>query len=101
MRMECRGPEEPREARLKVPTTAGTLYEMEMDEALAVLALVATDPSFPSFVSDAERQAFVAEARRTVEAAAHECADACLSPACSRCSCSGLRERHDAARRCS
>ena len=35
----------------------GTLYEMEMDEALAVLALVATDPSFPSFVSDAEQQA--------------------------------------------
>jgi hypothetical protein len=59
----------------------GTTFEMELDEALAVVAVIATDPGFPEFVSDADRRVFQAEARRVVEAHAHEAARRCLSPA--------------------
>ena len=59
----------------------GTVFEMELDEALTVLALIAADPGFPEFVSDADRQAFQAEARRVVEHHAHEAAARHLTPA--------------------
>ena len=60
------------------------LMEMELDEALAILAVIAVDPGFPEFVSDADRQALQQEARRTVEHAAHEAAARYLAPAHAR-----------------
>jgi hypothetical protein len=61
-------------------TMPGTLFTMELDEALAVCAQIALDPTFPEWCSDAERHALVAEARRVVELAAHEAAARCLAP---------------------
>ena len=59
----------------------GTVFEMELDEALTVLAVIAADPGFPEFASDADRQAFQQEARRVVEYHAHEAAARHLTPA--------------------
>jgi hypothetical protein len=58
----------------------GTMFELDFDEALAIAAMIAVDPAFPEWCSDAERQAFQAEARRVVEHAAHEAAVRCLVP---------------------
>jgi hypothetical protein len=59
----------------------GTLFTLELDEAVAVVAAVAADPAFPEWCSDTERQALVTEARRVVEQAANEAATRCLAPA--------------------
>jgi hypothetical protein len=58
----------------------GTVFGLEFDEALAICTTIAVDPGFPEGVSDVERQAFQAEARRVVEHAAHEAAVRCLVP---------------------
>jgi hypothetical protein len=50
----------------------GVLYEMSLDEVLAVLEVVRADPGFPAGFSDAEREQFQGDARRLVEHFASE-----------------------------
>jgi hypothetical protein len=45
-------------------------YDLDLSEALAILALVAIQPTFPSFLDEPEREALVAEAQRMVMHAA-------------------------------
>jgi hypothetical protein len=59
----------------------GTVFELELIEALALVAAAAADPEFLWYASDADRQMLLQEARRVVEAQAHEAACRCLAPA--------------------
>jgi hypothetical protein len=45
-------------------------FGLDLDEALAVLACVVSQPSFPDFLDAPEREALVAEAQRMVMHAA-------------------------------
>ena len=77
----------------------GTLIEMELEDALMIVAATAADPQFPWFATDAERVALQAEARRMVEHAAHEAAYRYLTPARSQPSYLKLVDDHDRKRR--
>ena len=59
----------------------GTVFELTLDAALAIVAASAADPEFPWYAIDADRQQLLREAQRVVEAAAHEAACCCLAPA--------------------
>jgi hypothetical protein len=56
----------------------GTVFEMELDEALAIVAAAERDPEFLWDVTDKEM--LLAEARRVVEHAALEAAHRHLAP---------------------
>jgi hypothetical protein len=58
----------------------GTVYELELTEALAIVATSALDPTFPWYASDGDRLQLLQEAQRVAEAAAHEAACRCLTP---------------------
>jgi hypothetical protein len=58
----------------------GTVFELTLEEALAIVAAAAADAAFPWYASHADRQLLLQEAQRLVEAAAHEAACRCLTP---------------------
>jgi hypothetical protein len=58
----------------------GTVFELELIEALALVAAAAADPEFLWYASPTDRQMLLQEARRVVEAQAHEAACRCLAP---------------------
>jgi len=58
----------------------GTVFELSMDDALAIVAAVERDPDLFWRRSAAEREALVAEARRVIEQHAHEVAERCFPP---------------------
>jgi hypothetical protein len=58
----------------------GTVFELSLEDALAICAAFAAVPEFPWYASDAPRQQLLQEAQRVVEAHAHEVARRCLAP---------------------
>jgi len=58
----------------------GTVFELSIDDALAIVAALERDPELLWRHSAAEREALLAEARRVVEHHAHEAAARHLAP---------------------
>ena len=58
----------------------GTVFELTLDEAIALCAAAAADPEFLWYANLQDRVMLLAEAQRVVEAHAHEAARRCLAP---------------------
>jgi len=58
----------------------GTIFELSIDDALAIVAALERDPELLWRRSAAERQALLSEARRVIEQHAHEVAERCFPP---------------------
>jgi len=58
----------------------GTVFELSIDDALAIVAAVERDPELLWRRSAAEREALLAEARRVIEQHALEAAERCFPP---------------------
>jgi hypothetical protein len=58
----------------------GTVFELSIDDALAIVAALERDPELFWQHSPAERQALVAEARRVIEHHALGAAERCFPP---------------------
>jgi len=56
----------------------GTVFELAIDDALAIVAAVERDPELFWAYSASEREMLVAEARRVIEQHAHEAAERCF-----------------------
>ena len=52
----------------------GTVFELTLEDARALVVASAADPDFPWFASNVDRQMLLQEARRVVEHYAHEAA---------------------------